>query len=112
MVFDKQAALDRVDNDTELLIELLELATSDAHKKFPILKSAIENRLYEEVHRTAHSMKSAFGNVGGMQCFEICLEIEKKGKNSQDSGLVELYDRLYAACEELQREVAKFKGSV
>ena len=81
-VFDYAAALDRVDNDKELLIELLQMMQDQYPSQISEIEAAVENKNAALLASTAHAIKSALGNLGAMRCYELAFALEKAGKSS------------------------------
>ncbi len=56
---DRVSLLRRVDGDTELLIELIEIFFTSYPQQISALEEALQNREYLEAEHTAHSLKGA-----------------------------------------------------
>ncbi len=69
-------------------------------------KAVTENNAHAIVE-TAHSLKSSSGNVGAMQLFEMCREMEATGKNGQSEERQENAQALFAS---MQAEFEKVKA--
>ena len=55
--------LERVQDDKELLLELLDIFVNDYKEKSRLLNQAISQKDIEQVKGIAHSLKGAYGNI-------------------------------------------------
>ena len=95
-VFDKEAALERVDNDVELLKELVSICQSEFASKIPEMRAAQAAGDTKKVSEIAHSLKSAFGNVGAMLGHQTAFALEmasKKGSQPELPDLIAKFER-------------------
>lgn len=75
-VIDLPEFLERVQDDKELLLELLDIFAEDFNDKRQKLGTAIETKNIEEVKGIAHSIKGASGNISAKALRQICLKFE------------------------------------
>jgi HPt (histidine-containing phosphotransfer) domain-containing protein len=101
-VFDRDYALEITDGDTEFLKELADLFNADYPQKLAGISRAIEEKDFEVLDKTAHSLKGASGNLGLTRVYELAFEIEKMGKTKNIEGI----DKIY---QELEKELERFK---
>ena len=85
-VFDLESALERVGGDKEFLKELIELFKSDYPEKLAQLSKGIKDKNYKTIKETAHSMKSASGNLSLNRVYDLTFKIEDMGKGGQNPG--------------------------
>jgi HPt (histidine-containing phosphotransfer) domain-containing protein len=107
-VFDKEGALDRVDQDLELYGELFEMFFSDSDSTLALMRDAIAQNDNDSLERTAHSIKGALGNLGAQRAQEVSFELELTGRNkaiSQETN--ELLDSLSEEISSFQLEAGK-----
>jgi HPt (histidine-containing phosphotransfer) domain-containing protein len=104
-IFDKEAVMERLDNDEELLSELLNMLFEDADDRIAEIATAGSLGNSTEVEKRAHSIKSALGNLGALRAHKAAhnLEIAGRSNNLQD------IDQLVAI---LSKEYNAFKESV
>jgi HPt (histidine-containing phosphotransfer) domain-containing protein len=106
---DLKEALDRVQEDRGLLMELFDIFQDDFVEKRKNLEGAIRTKDFEQIKSIAHSLKGASGNISAKLIHAACLEIEQKGKsqdlNSMD-GLIKNLDSHFFA---LQAFIKKLK---
>ncbi|HBG61453.1 MAG: hypothetical protein A2Y03_01425 [Omnitrophica WOR_2 bacterium GWF2_38_59] len=99
--------LERVQDDKELLLELIDIFAEDYLAKRELLQTAIENKDYEEIKGISHSLKGASGNISAKKLRLILLQFEEKGK-AQDLTGVE--DILEALDKEYERVADRFES--
>ncbi|MFV9644981.1 MAG: Hpt domain-containing protein [Desulfobacterales bacterium] len=101
-VFDRDYALEMTDGDTEFLKELVDLFNADYPQKLAGILRAIEEKDFDVIDKTAHSLKGASGNLGLNRVYELAFEIERMGKAKNIEGI----DKIY---QELEEELERFK---
>ncbi|MCB0320424.1 MAG: Hpt domain-containing protein [Bdellovibrionales bacterium] len=101
-VFDSVGLLERVDGDVSLFQELLTLFFADYDSAIQAIGDAISAQDSGALESSAHSVKSAVGNLGASQAFELAYKLELMGRNAN---LTEASARL----EQFQTAVAEFK---
>ncbi|MDP8206318.1 MAG: response regulator [Candidatus Electryonea clarkiae] len=79
-IFDREGFLERIDNDMEMLKMLVGVFVDDAPKQFVILGKALEEKDARIVHRKAHALKGAAGNVGAAAIRKLAYQMETAGK--------------------------------
>ena len=74
--FDADAAMERVDGDRELLLEILGLFREQAGPTRDLIGSALAARDGAALERAAHSLKGSAANVSALEVQEaaLCLE--------------------------------------
>ncbi len=113
-VLDLKEFLDRVQDDKDLLLELLDIFDADFKVKRKLLKIAVEKKDFEEIRGIAHSFKGASGNISAKSLRIVCMKLEDMGKNQNISGIDELlvdldkqFDLLLIAMAETKKEFNK-----
>lgn len=94
-LLDRDAALERLDGDEELLQEIVEIFLEDAPRLFLALKQARLDRDQKTTERQAHSLKGASANVGAVHLQASCLAAEAHAKAGR-------WDELEAQLPELE----------
>ena len=113
-IVDVKDALDRILDDKELLIELLEDFEKDYSSKRKLLEEAIAQKNYEKIKDIAHSVKGSAGNVSIKSMHTCYMLIEYLAEN-EDLKLIEelLVDidqqflELKTFCSQLRKEFTK-----
>lgn len=110
-VLDLPDFLDRVQDDKELLLELLDIYEEDYGPKREGIEKAIAEKNYEDIRGIAHSLKGASGNISAKSVREIFSILEEKGQKCDLTGmeddLVQLdqrYSDLKKRIDELREE--------
>ena len=91
---DIREMLQRVEGNTELLEELLELFFPDFHKDVAAIKASLKNRDAKNLAVTAHGLKGELGNLGMKSAFKTACELEKRAKESNFEEVLSLLDLL------------------
>ncbi len=111
-VIDLEEFLERVQDDKELLLELLDIFMDDFQQKRKLLDTAISSNDFEEVKNISHSIKGASGNISAKSLRMLFLRLEDMGGNSDLSGAQDLlidvdksFDDLKKRCAELKTEL-------
>ncbi|MBU0467877.1 MAG: Hpt domain-containing protein [Candidatus Omnitrophica bacterium] len=104
--------LERVQDDKELLLELIDIFAEDYLAKRELLKAAVENSDYEEIKGISHSLKGASGNISAKKLRLILLQFEEMGKAQDLAGAQDVladldkeYERVAARFESLKEEL-------
>lgn len=79
-VIDFDEAIERVEDDIDLLIELLEVFLEDCPGKMKAMRLAAEQKDFPRLRDLAHSMKGAAANISVKKMREIFLAFENMGE--------------------------------
>ncbi len=71
------AAIERLDDDRELYIDLLESFFGNSPADFAVLEGLIESGSYEDAAFSIHKLKGASGTLGAEKLYTLCLEAEQ-----------------------------------
>ncbi len=104
-VFDLQEFMERVQNDKELLLELLDIFVEDYKTKRQLLSEAIDKQDYEQVRSIAHSLKGATGNISAKALRQTFMQIEEMAKAGNLEGIDKILVILDSQYEELQSRI-------
>lgn len=110
LIFDKEQALRVTGDDRSLVQELLQLFYEDYEQMLLQLRSAADENRTEEFTRTAHSLKGALANIGGMQASEQAAYLEKNGAGAERAEVLKLIDDLEEAINRFVAESKLFAG--
>jgi len=106
-IFDLEGALERTENDKDFLFELIDLFFENYAEGLSGLKEALDSKNAVELQSRAHTMKGALANIGASAAAEICLALEKAGReNSLETG-AELIAALEGEIEKFRLEAGK-----
>jgi len=108
-IVDIQEALERVQNDTRFLLELMRDFEHDYRKKRKVIDQAIQQQNFDKIQQTIHSLKGAAGNISAKPIHNSCMIVEYL-VSCGDIGLMKevLYD-MDQQFLELQAYIARFK---
>ena len=76
-VFDREAALDRVDGEEQFLDEVVQLFLADAPCRISEIQQALSQRDCKRVAAATHSLKGATGCLGGIRASAAALRLEE-----------------------------------
>jgi two-component system sensor histidine kinase/response regulator len=100
--FDLTGALDRLEQDKELLIELVQLFSGEYPQQIAQLEQHVRAADKKQIEATAHSMKSALGNIGADAAFRFAASIERAAREGSTVDFS-------AQCSQLRALVAAFQ---
>ena len=100
-VFDRATMLERLGDDEELLVEILDLFVSDAPEQLSSLEQAMETGEAELVTRHAHTLKGQAANIAAARMQQVSLEVELAGKEGNLALASELVPKVRCVFEEL-----------
>jgi len=85
---------ERVQDDLELLLELLDIYSSDYLEKRKLIQDAVDSKNFDQIKSIAHSLKGASGNISAKTMRECFLKLEEIGKTQNLTGAPELLKRI------------------
>jgi len=109
-IIDLKDALDRVQDDKELLLELFDIFTEDFTGKRDLFWKAFESHDVVAFQHLAHGLKGATGNISAARMHENCIVLDKLGKDGDIAtakAALELLDGQFA---EFKVEAARLKA--
>ena len=108
---DFDALLERVENDTTLLEDMIGLYLDSSPRLLTEIESGVQRQDAQAIQRAAHALKGALQNLSAGPSAETALALEKMGRagdlKSADCTLVELkgeLDRLQAELQSWSKE--------
>ena len=108
-ILDLQDALERVQDDWELLLELFDIFSEDYVEKREMLNTLIADNDLEEVRNIAHSIKGAAGNISAKSVHATCERIEKLAEEQNLSLIKPLLSQLDQQFIDLQVCIKELK---
>ncbi len=106
-VFDFAGAMERVENDKALYFELIDILNQQFAETMQQIFLEIKNQNATSLNSTAHSIKSALGNVGAMRCYNLAYQLERCGKENKLESAGELLEQLKVEFQLFSVEVSK-----
>ncbi len=79
-VFNFAALRDRVENDLDLLMEMIDLYLSSSPQMMKEIESAVADGNTEKISRAAHTLKGVLRNMCASTCAEAAFQLETIGK--------------------------------
>ena len=108
-IIDTKDALERVQDDKELLLELFDIFQEDFPGKRNALWSAFERGDAVTFQQISHGLKGATGNISARRMHENCVDLDHLGKQGTITEVkpkLELLDQQYA---EFQAEAVRLR---
>jgi len=94
-----------------ILEQLFEIYRSNAPELIEKLSSSIEDENFGSIRDSAHSLKSASGNIGARRMFELCAKLEEMGRDEEIAGasklLLDIKHLFPKVCELLEQEIRR-----
>ena len=111
-IIDLEEVLERVENDRELLIELIEIFLEDYPNKITELKNSVANKNGENTQNIAHSLKGASANISAKKISSIFLGIENSVKDNNFAAVEQVLGQLEGLIEDLKKFLVKLKENL
>lgn len=109
-IWDKNAALKRLDDDEELLVSLVEVFLSEAPARVSDLNKALEKNNLQELANAAHAIKGMGGHFCAEPMVSLAKTLEDAARTSQHIDYVYLSENLAAQATELANELKDWVG--
>ena len=110
--FDHTEALSRVDGDTELLANLMDIFSTQAGPMLEAVRSAVSSNDPDKLEKAAHRLKGSVSIFGAHSVSQAAFELEKMGREGNltqmTSGLSQLEQHmtnLQSALKQFRREL-------
>ncbi len=104
-LIDSRALLSRVDGDTELLHELIDLFLQDSPRQLSTLRAALACNDVRALQAAAHSIKGSASNFVAAAVVDAALQIESLARGGNLTGCV-------PACAALEAEMARLNTAL
>jgi len=111
-VVDRDAVLEKLGGDDELLLEIIDLYLEDTPQVFVTLRAAVEESDAEGVRKAAHRIKGSVGSLAAMRAFEAARDLEKVGREGDLDGLAAAFSLLEAELEQLAGALAELRAEL
>jgi HPt (histidine-containing phosphotransfer) domain-containing protein len=105
------AALKRLDNNQQLLLEMIGFFAEDVPVLLDNLQRAIEAAAPDQVKRASHSIKGLAATFDAAEVIEIALRIEEQSATGDLSGLAPTVAELRVRIDRLLRNLAEYVAS-
>jgi len=106
-VIDLPVVLRRLEDDSELLRELVQLFLDDAGPRLTAIHDAVNSRDAKALQQSAHALKGSAGNLAALGVFAAARELEQIGRSGEWTHAEESYTALQSELERLTAVVVK-----
>ena len=104
--------LDRVDNDQELLLDLLNIFKEDFPRTMRSLESAVAVSDLKNVSRLSHTLKGMLSSLGGTRAAAAAAKLEVLASGAEAASLKGALDALTHEAESLLPELNAYMAEV
>ena len=109
---DLDEVLERVQNDRDLLLELIQIFLDDCAQKIGILKTAVEMKNFQQAREIAHSLKGASANISAKKVSAVFSTLEQMAKNNDLADADVLLAQLDSHLKELEVYFTELKRNL
>jgi HPt (histidine-containing phosphotransfer) domain-containing protein len=107
---DREALLERVEGDTELLTALVELFVQDCPERLAAIRLAVDGHDPAALKRAAHQLKGSLALFGAPGAVDAARRLEHIGQAGGLRRAGEILALLQAETHRLLEELAEFRG--
>lgn len=93
--------------EPDVLAEVLNLFLVEVPPRMDRLRNAWAAGNIEQVHRAAHSLKGSAGTIGARRLYEVCRQLDTRGKSADLAGMATLVDALGAEFDKVEAEIRR-----
>jgi HPt (histidine-containing phosphotransfer) domain-containing protein len=108
-IIDLKDFMERVQDDKELLVELLDIFQEDFVGKRAAMGEAVKSNDVTKVKEVAHSLKGASGNISAKEMHANFLKIEQSAKNGDLSQIPPILQSIDGQFEQIKAFAVKVK---
>ncbi len=109
-VIDMDDVMERVQDDRDLLMELLDIFQNDYRVKRKLFDQYLAAQDAAQLRDLAHSLKGAAGNISAVQMFATCKDLEKMASDNVFDGMEKLLKLLDTQFADLQACIEELKA--
>jgi HPt (histidine-containing phosphotransfer) domain-containing protein len=109
-ILDLNDFMERVQNDKELLLELLDIFTSDFEEKRRELEDAFNRNDPLTVEHVAHFLKGSCSNISAGLLRQLFFELEKKGRDNDLSDKEKYLNAIDREYQQLVNYLGEIRG--
>jgi len=107
-VFDRAAALKRVDNDEFLLLDLAKMFCAEIPKRLAAMSDSLKRNDAEGLRRGAHSMKGSVSTFAASRATEAAARLEDLARSQDLPGTISAYESLADQVDVLRKQLEDF----
>jgi HPt (histidine-containing phosphotransfer) domain-containing protein len=94
-----------VPGEEDVLAQVLTLFLAEVPPRVQRLTEACRAGDAVAMQRAAHSLKGSSGNIGARALYDVCRQIDERGKAGDVAGAVPLLERLAAECARVETAI-------
>lgn len=110
-IFDREAALARVGDDEQLLVELIKIFLDDYPTNMIAIQQALVQGDAHELERAAHTLKGAVANFGAEPVVREAFALERAGRTRDLAHASDSLQRLDLVLKQLDAELRPIAGN-
>ena len=110
VAIDRQAALQRVEGDEVLLMDLAKLFCDESPRMLSVIQEAITRKNAESLERAAHSLKGSVATFSAQQAFTLALKLERLGRANDFDNARPIFDLLASEVERVKVALGSIQG--
>jgi len=108
-IIDLPDFMERVQDDKELLVELLDIFQEDFVGKRLAIGEAVKTNDVTKIKEVAHSLKGASGNISAKEMHANFLKIEQCAKNNDIAGITPILQSIDGQFEQIKQFTVNIK---
>ena len=108
-IIDLKDFMERVQDDKELLVELLDIFQEDFVGKRQAMGDAVKGNDVTKIKEVAHSLKGASGNISAKEMHANFLKIEQAAKINDIAGMTPILQSIDGQFEQIKQFTVKIK---
>lgn len=108
-IIDLPDFMERVQDDKELLLELLDIFQEDFVNKRQMLDEAVKSSDITKIKEVAHSLKGASGNISAKEMHANFLKIEHAAKSNDVNQIASILKDVDVQFEQIKQFAVKIK---
>jgi HPt (histidine-containing phosphotransfer) domain-containing protein len=108
-VFDRAEALEQCLGSEDMLGQLARVFLGNAEQMLAAIEEAVNVQDPAKLHRTAHTLKGAVGNLAAKKTYDAALRLEQMGRNKELSTAAAGLATLHETFAQLKRHLAQFE---
>jgi len=105
-IWDRQEVLDQIQGKTEVLAQIIDIFPSSTIEYIKQIKESSTNEDFDTLVSASHSLKGVSINIGGLQLYQLCKELELAAENKNTILVNQLLPMLIDAYERLLLELS------
>jgi HPt (histidine-containing phosphotransfer) domain-containing protein len=109
---DKQAILERVDNDHDLLKQLIEIFIKKTPEYLEQLQQSVQSKNAEQTRFFAHTLKGSLANFGAEKARQMAFEIETMGKDNALNNAPQALQALEIEIQGVVQAILEFRNEL